>query len=212
MISAFLVDVVTVGSLAFWLWYGLWFTILTVLHRKHQFFTGLMVGVLAINHVRDPSILWRELDTTLCVIGGYIALGTVWSLFRWYRFQVGLRRKYDARKEQFLREHVATTFLQEKISLDTNLIPPDLIIEWRRRNPDGNPKDYAMSRYTSKILTWMVFWPLSMLDWVLDDLATRVFQLVFDVFRGVYARILNHIWGDVSDDFTFPKDRQPPNE
>lgn len=195
MLSAFLADVLIIGSLAFWVWCGLWSLIFAVMvQREHTILTGIGLGVMAAAYFvfghHDPSVLW---DTkTLGIVIGYVVAGVPWSVFRWYRHHRDLRKEYDSAKEDFLVARGVK---------DSTRIPDELLAEWQRSSYRMDPRRSSVKGSKAQITGWMIFWPFSMTGWVLNDPITRLFNAIFERLRGVYTGIMNRVWGDVADDF-----------
>lgn len=50
-----------------------------------------------------------------------------------------------------------------------------------------------VSRYKGRIVAWMAYWPFSMIGWVLGDLLSDLFEVIYRAVSNAYQRLADHI-------------------
>lgn len=67
----------------------------------------------------------------------------------------------------------------------------------RQGKRDGISKTYlSASSHTSLVITWMAYWPVSIILHVVGDGVRRLFIWIYDQVSGVYDSILNKVYGE----------------
>jgi len=95
----------------------------------------------------------------------YIGVGLAWSLAKWFFFVRDIREQYLA----FLEEKKAG----KKANWFHTDVPP------------------KASRHKGEIISWIGYWPISIVWTLFDDFLTKVFRHVYDLFAGTFQRISN---------------------
>lgn len=111
-------------------------------------------------------------------IVGWFAIGAAWSVFMWTRLNIVLLDKwneYCALANQMKAKPSKSEFLRSI---------KNKVHSWRPR----------ASEEKLRITSWIAYWPISMLLWVLKDPITRIVNWVFKKMTGVYGRISDHIY------------------
>lgn len=94
----------------------------------------------------------------------YVLVGTVWSIFRWFRFVKGVADTY--------RENYADT-----VDGTINHLSPGKLADLKREIDVANNK--------SRITAWISFWPWSLVWNITGDF----FKMVYEALSGVYENI-----------------------
>jgi len=156
----------------------------------------------------DFNVLQAIADNPLVAVGcivGYLLLGTGWSFGKWWFYLKRCRREYDRIRADFMR--------QQKIEGDT--IPADKRKAWREYWAHHVSYDYLSQRddprpragqHKGRIMTWMVYWPWSMVWTIINDPIKRAFKEIFLRLKAVYQAIADHVFKGVDEDFADPPD------
>jgi uncharacterized membrane protein YccC len=106
------------GSLAF---YGFWvlaligvFVLIALAENEHYgwataLFAGVFVALGAFNIFNLYTYAITEPWSLVCRIAIYIGIGIVWGAFKWWRYCVKERNRYEAAKKDFLKSKNAGT-------------------------------------------------------------------------------------------------------
>lgn len=122
--------------------------------------------------------MWTHKVDAVVFLGKYLLIGGVWSLLKW--FSVSLKMKEQLRVDREIYDGRA----------------PDEIENFREeQRPSRPPKSYARNS-KARIIGWIGHWPFSMLGYFIGEFLTRVFEWVFNMFRGAYEWIEKRVWGD----------------
>jgi len=112
-------------------------------------------------------------------VAAYFAVGTAWSVLKWYFWLLKSRRRLD----EIRTEHQGTTSYEASVILKNaglaSKVPPKV----------GDHK--------ARIMGWMMLWPASMVWTVLNDPVRWVFEEIYARIGGGLQRISNHVFRDV---------------
>lgn len=108
----------------------------------------------------------------LCSIT-YLSLGVVWSLFKWDRFMQSpdVQRALKSAKESLSR---AKHLYGNTALIDSVYFPKVLTPSWNK----------------SRICTWITFWPLSILVFLLSDFVSAIFDRSAKIYIYITKRHL----------------------
>jgi hypothetical protein len=166
---------------------------------------GWLGNINILNAIRERPLL------SLGCLAGYFAAGTMWSICKWWFYVRKLRDKFDEYKRDFLARNNRA---------DAKTIPDDLRILWL------NEVDYNYSLAPSKskpivahnksrIMTWMVYWPWSLVWTMVNDPIKRLFKEIYRVIQGFMQKISDRAFADVEHEL-YPteeeKQRRKENE
>jgi hypothetical protein len=153
-----------------------------------------MGGIDVINYVKNNPI------TILSVFFAYFAIGTLWSVVKWYFYcSDALQSFLEAKQEyietnksfdatifkQWLKHAVASHSFRAKHRITFNGeidIPP------------------SVSNHKEDILGWMTFWPISMLCFLFSDIITRVYNRIYMYITKFLQSISDRIFESVRSD------------
>jgi len=159
-----------------------------------------------------PAILYNPGPTIFYVLL-YLALGALWSVYRWHRFVAQSRQEFDEEYASFLEgikgqisrandadlrsrgitDAAAKTKALEEI--DKKKVPDGFLDDWKR----GHGRDYPPSPLTHKqmLITWIAFWPWSLAWYIIRDLFFDLIDRIYRALAGVYWRISHRRFSDV---------------
>lgn len=108
-----------------------------------------------------------------------LAIGILWSFFKWYRFVKEAARKARERLQCEIDHYKAGRGFS--YSVDTE--------KGRQEFLDSTKP--LVSRYKARIAGWIAFWPLSIIWTILTELLRDAFERIVDFFKGYYQRIVD---------------------
>ena len=116
----------------------------------------------------------------LIYLVGYFIAGSIWSIFKWYRFVKSELIKYRELKQSFNNRTFDIEKWKEKI--EYNCWPPD---------PKNN-KD--------KIVRWIMAWPVSVTWAILEDLFVWIGNKLYNIIGEIYRSISNRLFAEMKKD------------
>jgi len=157
------------------------------------------VGITQGLHVL-PIFSWIETHaiTTVLYALAYITIGITWSFIKWFSFLMMARDKYRQWKHEFF------TFG----GLDPCLtVGPENLDDFKKfisGKRDYKYQDPIADLYEGKrpraannkarIVSWMSFWPCSVIGTVLNDPVRRLFNFLFTSFKALYQKISDAVF------------------
>jgi hypothetical protein len=188
-----------VGSLAFWIFFGLAAVLLTALTEHEKFgwasITALVsFGALALfGNFNVFSLALSHPLHVAYIVGAYFVAGALWSVAKWYFFVRERRRKYNDVRAKFL----------EAKGLPTDGPIPD-------EHKEAFSKNYDLKEYRNRprirdnkaiVTGWLAFWPVSAAWTLLNDPIRRIFEWIYETLHGVYEGISAYVYRGVEEDF-----------
>ena len=135
--------------------------------------------------------------STVGIVVGYFAAGTVWSVIKWYFHCLNVRDRYNEVKAEFFTEHGITG----------SKIPMTLKKQWENQitwiRGLGSSKEIPPSAAKNKstILMWMTHWPFSAVWTLLNDPIKRVFIWIYSYVAGALQTISNRLFASTIVEF-----------
>jgi hypothetical protein len=138
---------------------------------------------------------------------GYVLLALIWSIVKWYFFLTDCRAEYVEQRDDWLEtkdedpgkvpEHLMKAWLEHAKSR--------FFFSWRRHAKDfsgmtlTSPKALFPKAKENKgrIVTWMVWWPLSIIWTIIADWVKRFFSRLFEFVKTLFDRISARIFKEV---------------
>ena len=109
-------------------------------------------------------------------VAGYVALGVIWSYIKWVLFLLEFKRYRDNNWKAYL-------------SSEANK-PYKNLYEFKGTRINSIPQ---ASEYKSNIISWMCYWPISVIGTVVNDPIKKAFIFLYDVLANSYQRLANKI-------------------
>jgi len=100
------------------------------------------------------------------LFASYLVLGVIWSFFKWYFFLLNKRDKY--------REKIADGYKQVNIN---DYIP-------------------SAKNNKSRIMSWMMYWPMSGLWTLINDPVRRAFQFLYNRVESYFDRMSKSLFSE----------------
>lgn len=119
--------------------------------------------------------------TALIYLGGYYALGVVYTYFKWYRFCLTKKGEFLRMKREFLDRHGITG----------DEIPTSL------RDRFVTPTAPQVRHNKATIMMWLAYWPFSLAGTFVADLIHNIFVGIYNYISGSLQRVSDKVWSDV---------------
>lgn len=204
-----------IGSLWWYILSGLWVILLLVaIDKENILASGILIVLylLFLQTIADLNIIKYIAHNPLESIGfilGYVLLGILWSLFKWwlyvnekashirrkrYEFLKDRKKKYQKIKDKkysgVFRESWKELYnLLENLTEDTS-VPDALIKDWSHYISYHADIPKASSN-KSKIAIWITYWPLSVIWSFLSDFIHRFMKQLVLKIKFIYDGISN---------------------
>lgn len=140
---------------------------------------------------------------SLGVFVGYFAVGTLYSIGRWWLFIHNRTSGLKKLKKEFLE------FRKLPAGSKISRLDRERKKEWRSALRGINRGDFhkpEINENKRKILTWMVYWPWSFVWTILNDPVTKLFKQIFNQLRFIYEEITARAYASLEDDLAAAED------
>ncbi len=191
------------GTLWFWVVSAVVFSWLIYLTEgKSHVLAGLaLLGfVWVVSSVNGFSIFANPL-LVLKWAAIYLAVGTVWSFFKWFSFLFGKRDELKKIKANYIKKFARPLTAEGKID------PQDIddfirFLNEQRYHPNKgydnitSPQEIipSVSGRFGDLTRWIVWWPFSAFWTILNDPIRRLAEAIVRMFRGAYTRLANSVF------------------
>ena len=184
------VEFFILGGIWFWLLTGLFVVLLLwEIHSEKAIAAGVTIAVyLAALHLfgnanffsyvgENPAVLYIGLPA-------FFAIGTVWIFIKWFLYVNRHATRYKEMRLEWLKGEGLTD-----ATINTK-VPDKLKKKWSRQVANfanyrrGSQKPLPREN-KGKIITWGVFWPLSMLWSIIDEPWRYIYDLISGWLHGI---------------------------
>lgn len=151
---------------------AIWLTIATEIEWFGWTTLTVLASVASIQffHVFDIWLFVKSnIFQTITYIIVYTAIGVVWSFAKWFFFLMNERDK----SREWLNNHLKRT--------DLSYNKPKINIPQASDNK-------------GRIVAWVSYWPFSLIGTILNDPFRKLFNFIFNQFKGLYQRMANNIY------------------
>lgn len=193
------------GSLAFYLFTGLVFAIITAMLEDESpwWATVMLAGSFIILAVMGgPNILLLTLSDplqALTLLAFYFLAGAFWSIVKWGYFVLNRRDLYNKHKRDFFQRH--------NVPFLTTVVPENLRTEfkysfsWDFIKGGGRLYDAPQVRDNlERLFIWMAYWPTSFVWTMINDPIRKLWNWIFRSLRGIYDTISNRLYKNIAAD------------
>lgn len=151
--------------------------------------TLMLIGTLVAAHLFHVADIIGFVTTNPLQAGlfalAYVVAGILWSFIKWFSYLINYRDKLRENKTRFLK--------MRNLAVDaTASIPQELVQEFKRSGY-YTTKPIATDN-KARIMSWMAFFPLSIIGTLLNDPIRRVFEFCFKHFKLSYQRMADHVF------------------
>jgi hypothetical protein len=184
-----------------------WFVLIWILTVNERPIVGgflTLFAVLAHDFFAATDLLpqlWQQRQYVLLLLAAWPAIGGVWSLFRWWRLNSQKLAEYQLAMAPFRQQYAAdSNHAGGQTPIFDGSFEEWLAVKRKVsfRIPDLTAYKPTARAYTWRIISWIAYWPWSMLWYALSDVLTRVFEHVYNMLQGTYRRITEAVWADVT--------------
>lgn len=182
-------ELIIVGGLFFWGFLALFAALIigSVETEKPGWATGwLVIGVVLFalfGNANPLAWVFQNTSTFLTALGGYLVIGVLWSVAKWWFYNLGVRDRFEERRTDWLKSHKAENLSDEKVRE-----------QFFRDNADLRDFPPRLSRHKSRIMLWMGYWPFSALWTLVNDPVKRFFRWAYARMVRVYEGITKSIF------------------
>lgn len=184
-VAGFLAVFFVMGGFWFWVTTVAWFAIvLACAENEQNFWAAVTVGLFAWGFMsfNQVNINWSLVPW---FIVGYFAAGGVWSFVKWLSFLHQRADEYVRLKMKFAQDYAgALPPITEDTNMKEALAGAEYATAWNRWKgslrsqrfiTSSNPKVIPSAKdKTETIITWILWWPTSMLWTLLNDPLVRL--------------------------------------
>lgn len=128
--------------------------------------------------------IWNNFFQVTGFFGLYFAVGTVWSIYKWYFYST----KGAAKLKKLLEEWKTR---------QGNL--PEKNRPSQETKPTRSKYSYAENN-KGRLLGLIGHWPFSMLAWTIDDFIKPIAVNIYNLLPKLYARISDRVYADLGED------------
>jgi hypothetical protein len=119
--------------------------------------------------------------TILYYVAGYIGVGILWGIVKWFFYCLKQRDKYEALRKLYTEE--GKPFNKETFKR---------LAGYQYNEGDFPPN---IKEHKGRVVFWMAYWPVSALWWVLNDPLTRLYNMLYHrlavVFDGISKKMFS---------------------
>jgi hypothetical protein len=158
-------EILAFGTFWFWAILGIEFLVLLICaNMDGKIGTSILTLIgtmLAINYLGTPFLGYVFHNPFMIVAWGvvYLVVGSAWSIFKWWRYVMEQRERYDELREGFLKKYIDAPGRTQKE-------------EWKRLldtyDVDVRP-EAGSYRNKPRICNWIMYWPWSLLWALIND-------------------------------------------
>lgn len=188
--------------LNFWVIVGITLTVLIILLENEKegwaaSLTSIGIAVLIYYyHVEILNYLQENLGQVILFAVGYVVAGIIWSFLKWTSYIKQIIRKFVGLKEKFISKNGEITnknlfdFTKKIKDNFEGYITTEDTVEKQMKEiksviiPKPNSKK-------SVIVSWIGYWPLSLIGTLLNDPFRRFFGFVYESVSKFYVHITN---------------------
>lgn len=162
------------------------------------------------NHDPFGWVITHMTDMILLTIGFFVA-GTVWAVAKWWFFVRKIAERYVEMRYEWLKGIQAMgelalgyKFLPSVITEKTP-VPEQLRNEWRAHHAYGRKYRFVNTcepvpqarKHKSRIITWMCYWPFSMVWTLLNDPIKALFKKIYSYLSTALQRISDRAFKNI---------------
>jgi len=176
------------GTLWFWVAIAIFTIAMLALIEYEKPFSAFLVIAVTLSMFEFGAgydlFAWVVSNPLLTVefIVGYIVLGIMWSIAKWFFFVLNARDRYSAKRQQWLKDLKLGETLEQ------------YIIRARPSAYDQFPPSPVANR--DRIILWMAYWPFSALWTLINDPLKRIWRFTFNRITAFLTWISNRAFAD----------------
>lgn len=199
MFAVMWMDIFLVGSFWFFALVGLTCVALVVaLEAESPLWAGaILLGFCLTLHLLGDfnafGWAWSNPLTTLVYTSSYFGIGALWSVAKWWFFVRNKRDKYDEVKYNFIKDYKLDMTINDVIPGKHRKVFKEQLVWTDTSMPEAR-------RNKSRIMTWMTYWPWSVVWTMLNDPIKKLFRMIYRRLQRLYEKISESLWKGVDAD------------
>lgn len=197
------------GSLGFWIAcavIGIFCTVAIANEWPGRATLAIIAFMIAIHFLGGSlnilAFLQEHLVDSIIAIIGYFAVGSIWSIIKWYFFMKRLSWAYIEMRGTFLRANGYPK------ATETWQVPENLRDKWLGQvlhTPGGwlsvrDVIEARVSNHKKRIMIWISYWPFSALWTLIDDPFRWIVRLIYDKLSSIFGLIGRRVMAGVNAD------------
>lgn len=186
-------------TITFWFIVAVWILVEVLLSgddntQGWRFTTlALFLGAVWLFTTFNPfAWAWENLRALLIYAVLYVAMGALWSIFKWWMFVGDKARAYREKRAGWRGDY--ETYLQ--VNPPPIPLPFEKWVQMYRSRPLPSAADER-----HRIQFWIAWWPFSVLNTAVGDLLFRFFRAVYEWLSGIYNAITKRRFAEFDGDF-----------
>lgn len=160
-------------------------------HPGRAFMSIILLGALLCFFGDFNVFSWIKDNPDIIASYGmyYVAAGFLWGIVKYFFFLSKIRREYKALKTKYMKTYNLTEMRAEHL----NNMHNDYSYKYDMPNTD-------FINNKARIITWMSYWPISLVWTLLRDFATRIFECIWDWTQAMFKTMHDKILGEILND------------
>jgi hypothetical protein len=158
--------------------------------EKHSWISSLICAVLYIVFMQFLAksdlfghVIKHPLATFLYILS-YFVIGFTWSFVKWWLFVGKLMEKRAQLNKKFLNEYKTR-------NRESEMNSKDMKEKWATELRYADLDKTSISENKTKISVWVMYWPISLIWSLVDDLIKKIIKQLVIFFKGIYDAITN---------------------
>lgn len=182
----FFAGLLAVGGLFFWLFTAaVVIAVTTSVHNEKPgwgfIFILAFLGALQFSSDFKP-FTWVMANPGLFGLGvlGYVSVAVAWTFLKWYMFSVAAKEMYS----DFRKDWIANLKRPFDVVIGEAPLSKAFGSFYAYRKRFGESVPPSPSENASRIMLWMIFWPVDMVWSIINDPVVRVFRWIYRRIAG----------------------------
>lgn len=129
------------------------------------------------------SVIGEHPGVTILFALVYFVAGTAWAVTKWWLYVIDHRDKYNEAKLNFKPTRIEDIWENS--------------FEYRHQFKSSGTLVPQVRNNKGRIMTWMCYWPWSMIWTVINDPIKKTFKMIYDRIQDTLQSISNNVFKDV---------------
>lgn len=198
--GGFMEGILVLGSLGFYCFIVLVVaTIIALIENKHEIWSllVLLAGFSALEKYSGIHFIPFIIANPLIFVGmiaGYLVVGTIWGVLKWYLFLKKTKQCYNEVKDKYKKDEQFANMTEDE---QNRTMSADLCesigSNWRI---DIRPK---VELHKAAIMSWITYWPISIIWTCVGDGFYHLGRIVRDIYKNIATslqRMADNVWKD----------------
>lgn len=154
------------------------------------------------------TLITQNIATTLYFSVGYVILGLIWSFIKWNQKVAKIFKLFTRLKNKFIAENGEIVDRTKEEIGNRQKFYNTLGYQFKTANGSRTISSFVESdsiddiikqitpigiEHKAKIVSWISYWPLSLIGTLLNDPFRRFFEWIYESVSGVYDKITQRL-------------------